>query len=113
MLTCVLYERLKVDNNFQIFRANGSKVLPQGEQFQELYSVQWQPHEAGVLSKPNVDKLLKEEAKKESSKPKKLFKFGKGGDNSAFQQIMRQQMASDKPGDKGPKKVDANQYKDL
>jgi hypothetical protein len=104
----VLYDRLKVDNNFQIFRANGSKVLAKGEHFEELFTVEWQPHEAGVLSKPNVDKLKKEEAKSETSKPKKLFKFGKGGDNSAFQQIMRQQMASDKPGDKGPKKVDAN-----
>lgn len=27
-LTSVLYERLKVDNNFQILRANGSKILP-------------------------------------------------------------------------------------
>lgn len=29
-LTSVLFERLKVDNNFQIFRANGSKILPKG-----------------------------------------------------------------------------------
>jgi len=63
ILTCVLYERLKVDNNFQIFRANGTKVLPKAEAFSELYHVQWQPHEAGVLSKPNVDKLKKEEVK--------------------------------------------------
>jgi len=63
ILTCVLYERLKVDNNFQIFRANGTKVLPKAEEFQELYHVEWQPHEAGVLSKPNVDKLKKEEVK--------------------------------------------------
>jgi len=41
MLTCVLYERLKFDNNFSIFRANGSKVLPKPEAFEELYAVQW------------------------------------------------------------------------
>jgi hypothetical protein len=41
------------------------------------------------LSKPNVEKLKKEEAKVESGKPKRLFKFGKGADNGAFQQMMR------------------------
>jgi len=67
------------------------------------------------LSKPNVDKLKKEETKVGSGKPKRLFKFGKGAgaDNGAFQQMMRQQMASDTPADKGPKKIDANQYKEL
>lgn len=85
ILTQVLYERLKVDNNFQIFRANGSKVLEKPEAFQELYSVEWQPHEAGVLSKPNIDKLKKEEQKSDPNKPKRIFKFGKGGENSAFQ----------------------------
>jgi len=46
------------------------------------------------------------------TKPKRLFKFGQGGDNSAFQQMMRQQMAST-GADKGPKKIDTNQYKEL
>jgi len=43
------------------------------------------------LSKPNLEKLRKEDAKKESTKPKKFFKFGaakRGGDN-AFAQMMR------------------------
>jgi translation initiation factor 2A len=31
VLTCVLHERLKVDNGFQIFRANGTKVLPKSQ----------------------------------------------------------------------------------
>lgn len=65
------------------------------------------------MSKPNVDKLKKEETKVGSGKPKRLFKFGKGADNGAFQQMMRQQMASDTPADKGPKKIDTNQYKEL
>lgn len=68
------------------------------------------------MSKPNVDKLKKEEFKDEAAKPKRLFKFGKGGghgDNSAFQQMMRQQMASGATADKGPKKIDTNQYKEL
>jgi hypothetical protein len=38
-----------------------------------------------VLSKPNLDKLRKEEVKGDSNKPKRIFKFGKGGgENSAF-----------------------------
>lgn len=69
-----------------------------------------------MLSKPNLDKLRKQEQKEESNKPKRIFKFGKGGsgagDSSAFQQMMRQQMASG-TADKGPKKVDANQYKEM
>lgn len=73
LLNSVLYDRLKVDNGFQIFRANGSKVLMKPESFQELYNVEWQPHEAGVLSKPNVDRLRKEERKMNDSnaKPKR------------------------------------------
>jgi len=37
ILTSVLYERLKVDNAFQIHRANGTKVLLKGQSFQELH----------------------------------------------------------------------------
>lgn len=41
MLTCVLYERLKVDNCFNIYRANGTKALEKQVDFQELYSAEW------------------------------------------------------------------------
>lgn len=63
------------------------------------------------MSKPNIEKLKKEDAgaADKPKKEKRVFKFGKGGgDNSAFQQMMRQQMANEKPSDKGPKKADAN-----
>lgn len=113
ILTRVLYERLKVDNGFTICRANGTKVIEKPETFQELYTTEWQPHEVGVLSKPSVEKLKKIEVKSESSKPKKTFKFGKGGDNSAFQQMMRQQMATEKHSDKAAKKVDPKHYQEL
>jgi hypothetical protein len=91
----VLYERLKVDNGFSIFRANGTKALKKAESFGMLHHVEWQPHEAGVLSKPNIDKLRREEEVEASSKPKRIFKFGKGAggggaENGAFQQMMRQ-----------------------
>lgn len=90
ILTSVLYERLKVDNSFMIYRANGTKALFKAEEFTELYSVEWQPHVPGILSKPNIEKIKKEEHKQEQSKPKRIFKFGKGTENSAFQQMMRQ-----------------------
>jgi len=32
LVTSVLHARLKVDNNFKIFRANGTQVLPKGGQ---------------------------------------------------------------------------------
>lgn len=117
VLTCVLYERLKVDNNLQIFRANGTKVLAKQQNFKELYSVQWQPHEAGVLSKPNLDKLSKVEVETKSTKPKRIFKFGAakggGGESTAFQQMMKSQMSTQNSSDKAPQKVDQFQYKEL
>ena len=89
LVNSVLFERLKVDNGFQIFRANGSKVLMKQESFKELYNVEWQPHEAGVLSRPNIDRLRKEESKEseKDQKPKRVLKFGR---DSAFSQMMRQ-----------------------
>jgi hypothetical protein len=36
-----------------------------------------------VLSKPNIEKLRKEELKEEGSKPKKFFKFGGGRGGAA------------------------------
>ncbi len=59
-------------------------MLPKTENFEELYYVEWQPHMAGVLSKPNIDRIKKVEAVVESTKPKRLFKFGKGAEDSAF-----------------------------
>lgn len=41
ILTCVLYERLKVDNSFNIYRANGTKALEKSIQFTELYYASW------------------------------------------------------------------------
>jgi hypothetical protein len=73
-----------VDNNFNIYRANGTKVFAKGISFTELYEVDWQPHEKGVLSKPSIDKIKKMEVQEANAKPKRIFKFGKGGENTAF-----------------------------
>lgn len=87
VLTAVLHERLKVDNAFHIFRANGSKVLDAPITAKELHTVDWQPHRSSELAKPDLKNLQKEEKKKQDDeKPKKLFRFGKGGEsNSSFQ----------------------------
>lgn len=87
VLTSVLTERLKVDNGFHLFRANGSRILEKPLAFHELHSVAWQPHKPGTLAKPLLSDLRSEEKKEDEAKPKRLFKFGKGagGENSAFQ----------------------------
>jgi uncharacterized protein with WD repeat len=61
VLTCVLYERLKVDNGFQLFRANGTKLLPKPESYKELYNVEWQPVAEGVFVSPDIKKLSKKQ----------------------------------------------------
>ena len=54
-------------------------------------------------------KSLVKEEKKEADKPKRYFAYG--GGNSAFQQIMREEMS--KKSETGPKKLDKNAYKDV
>lgn len=115
VLTAVLYERLKVDNAFHIFRANGSKVLDAPITAKELHSVDWQPHRSSELAKPDLKSLQKDEMKKPDEKPKKLFKFGKGGEsNSSFHQMMRNTMGASTTEDKkGPHKVDRSRYDEV
>jgi uncharacterized protein with WD repeat len=84
LLTCVLYERLKVDNGFKIFRANGTKLLPKAQAFKELYNLEWQPMPLGTFTQPDVKKMLKTEPQDQNAKPKRIFKFGAGGGSSAF-----------------------------
>lgn len=115
LITAVLTERLKVDNGFNIFRANGSKVIQAPITVNELYSVDWQPHRSSELAKPDIGSLQRDEKNKKDDKPKKLFRFGKGGESSsAFQQMMRQSMGSSAAeAKKGPSKVDLKKYNEL
>ena len=120
MLTSVLNERLKVDNGFQISRGNGTAVLDAPVKIAELHSVEWQPHPKGTAARPSLGTLKAlgagETKAEEGGAPKKLFKFGKGsgGQNSAFQQMMRQQMGNgnDKTA-KGPRRADPQKYAEL
>lgn len=64
-----------------------------------------------MISKPNIASLGRaKEEMKEAPKPKKLW-GPPGGGGGVFSQIMRQEMS--KTNEKGPKKVDKSQYKDL
>ena len=112
LMTSVLYERVKVDNMINVFTASGKRLLGKGEVFNALHSVQWQPHPAGTFSKPSLQGLEKEAEKEAEKKPKRVFAYG--GSNSAFSQIMRQEMG--KASDQGPRKIDQNakqEYKDI
>lgn len=123
MLTSVLNERLKVDNGFQISRGNGTAVLDAPVKIAELHSVEWQPHPKGTAARPSLGTLKAlgagETKAEEGGAPKKLFKFGKGsgGQNSAFQQMMRQQMGGAPNGNdktaKGPRRADPQKYAEL
>jgi hypothetical protein len=56
--------------------------------------------------------MLVEAEKEIDKKPKRVFAYG--GGNSAFSQIMRQEMG--KTGDQGPRKLDSNskqEYKEI
>ena len=62
ILTSVLYERLKVDNGFNIHRANGTRALTKaGKSFSMLHHAERQPRNSTELSKPNIDKLRRDE----------------------------------------------------
>jgi hypothetical protein len=103
-MTAVLYERVKVDNEVKVFLANGQLVHTIDFRPGELNEVHWQPHEPGLIQKPNLALMGKaKEEKKEAAKPKKLW-GPPGGGGGVFSQIMRQEMS--KTNEKGPKKVD-------
>ena len=95
VLSAVLYERVKVDNEVRIYDPIGNLLCNQSFVTSELYDVQWQPYPKGSLPKPELSKLVQqkktvEEAKKgqdDKPKPKKWFNPS-SGDNT-FAQIMR------------------------
>ena len=112
LLTSVLYERVKVDNMINIFTGGGARLLGKGEMFEQLQSAQWQPVPAGSFKAPNIKSMFVEAEKEIDKKPKRVFAYG--GGNSAFSQIMRQEMG--KTGDQGPRKLDSNskqEYKEI
>ena len=113
ILTAVLYERVKVDNAVNIYGASGKKILPKGHNFGELHYAQWQPMPKGTFNAPDVNQLIREAQQEQDKKPKRTFVMPGSGSNSAFSQIMRQEMS--KAYDRGPKKLNSdaqNEYKE-
>ena len=53
--------------------------------------------------------MAKDTEEKKENKPKRFFAYG--GGNSAFQQIMREEMS--KRSEQGAKQLDKNAYKDV
>lgn len=90
LMTSVLYERVKVDNMINIFTPSCKRLLGKGEMFNQLHAVSWQPSVSNHFKKPSVNQFLQEAEQEAAKAPKKAFAFG--GGNSAFSQIMRQEM---------------------
>lgn len=54
MMTSVLFARVKVDNQINMYNGCGKKLLNPALSFGELTSAQWQPYPNGVFKKPNI-----------------------------------------------------------
>lgn len=90
IMTSVLYERVKVDNMINLFTPSGKRLVGKGEMFNQLHSVQWQSAPAGTYKKPKISQFTVEAEQEALKAPKRVFAYG--GGNSAFSQIMRQEM---------------------
>jgi uncharacterized protein with WD repeat len=64
MLTAVTFDRVKVDNEVKIFKANGQLVTDVSFRETELYEFIWQPRKPGTIKKPNLNLVLNEKTKK-------------------------------------------------
>lgn len=80
LMTSVLYETVKVDNDIRFFDITGRQLLEKPKGFERVDFVQVQP---GSYSKPNIEGIKKAAAKKAENQPKKTFVMP-GGNNDAF-----------------------------
>lgn len=88
LMTSVLFERVKVDNQINIFNGCGKKLLNPPKAFEQLISAQWQPYPPGVFSRPSIDSMQQAAAEEEAKRPKRTFQMPV--QTSAFSQMMRQ-----------------------
>lgn len=89
VLSSVLYERVKVDNEFRVYNALGKIVCKQEFKDNELYETYWQPYPKGTLPKPDVKKLetfkpLEETKTEATEKPKPKKWFNPAGGSNTF-----------------------------
>lgn len=57
IMTAVLYERVKVDNQINLFSGCGNKEVKGGHQFKQLDYAAWQPSPPGTYKKPDIDTM--------------------------------------------------------
>jgi len=82
MMTSVLFARVKVDNQINMYNGCGKKLLNPALSFGELTSAQWQPYPNGVFKKPNIQGMQRAAAEEEAKRPKRTFQMP--GTGSAF-----------------------------
>ena len=75
LMTSVLFERVKVDNQISIFNGCGKKLLNPPKPFEVLTSAQWQPQPPGYYSKPNIAGMQRAAAEEEAKRPKRTFQM--------------------------------------
>eukprot|EP00825_Cyclidium_porcatum_P031338 TRINITY_DN3318_c0_g1_i3.p1 TRINITY_DN3318_c0_g1~~TRINITY_DN3318_c0_g1_i3.p1 ORF type:complete len:477 (+),score=95.46 TRINITY_DN3318_c0_g1_i3:77-1507(+) len=86
-ITAVLTPRLKVDNNFKVFKYNGQQIHSCNFNKTELYEVNWYSRGQYKDRPPSPQAL--EETKQDQQQVKKFFSVT-GSDNSFAQQLRRQ-----------------------
>ncbi len=69
VLSSVLYERVKVDNEVRIYNPTGQLVCSQSFKQSELYEAHWQPYAEGVFSRPDLKKLEAQKVLEEAKNP--------------------------------------------
>jgi len=74
-MTSVFYERVKVDNQINIFSGCGKKILNEPKTFQVLNFSQWQPYPQGTFPKPDIGRMQQVAADEEAKKPKRTFQM--------------------------------------
>lgn len=57
LLSSVLYERVKVDNELRVYNALGKLVCNKSFKESELHSAHWQPYPKGSISTPDLKQL--------------------------------------------------------
>ncbi len=58
ILSAVLHERVKVDNEIRVYNAVGHLVCSQSFKTSELYEAHWQPYPKGIFPKPNLQQFV-------------------------------------------------------
>ena len=75
LMTSVFYERVKVDNQINLFSGCGQKVMSRPKTFEVLNFAQWQPYPKGTFPTPSIEVMQEAFAAEEAKKPKRTFQM--------------------------------------